>query len=91
MTEQMFVPAQAGGVYEQMRVMVHSHYVSQMVRAAVDLLLGDHLAGQKLTAAEVAETRGQRAEYHLPAYAAVRRTGPANGRRSRPVSSLCHI
>ena len=55
MTEQMGVPARAGDIYEQMRIMMHSHYVSQMIRAAVDLSLADHLAVETLTAAQVAE------------------------------------
>ncbi|MDT5193447.1 MAG: hypothetical protein QOH20_201, partial [Mycobacterium sp.] len=52
MTEHIWVPAQAGDVYEQMRAMAHSHYVSQMVRAAADLSLADHLGRERLTAAE---------------------------------------
>ena len=55
MTKQKLVPGQPGDVYEQMRAMLTSHYVSQMVRAAADLSLADHLAGGMLTAAEVAE------------------------------------
>jgi hypothetical protein len=58
MTEQIVVPSQSGDVYEQMRVMLHSHFVSQTVRAAADLSLADHLSGQSLTAAEVAECEG---------------------------------
>jgi hypothetical protein len=58
MTEQMLVPGHSGDVYDQMRMMVISHYVSQMVRAAADLSLADHLAGRRLTAAEVAEREG---------------------------------
>jgi len=58
MTEHIWVPAQAGDVYEQMTVMMHSHYVSQMVRAAADLSLADHLGRERLTAAEVAEREG---------------------------------
>jgi predicted O-methyltransferase YrrM len=58
MTEHMWVPAEAGDVYEQMRMMMHSHYVSQMIRAAADLSLADHLADERLTAAEVAEREG---------------------------------
>jgi hypothetical protein len=45
MTEHIWVPAEVGDVYEQMRVMVHSHYVSQMIRAAAELSLADHLGG----------------------------------------------
>jgi predicted O-methyltransferase YrrM len=58
MTEHIWVPAQAGDVYEQMRAMAHSHYVSQMVRAAADLSLADHLGRERLTAAELAEREG---------------------------------
>jgi hypothetical protein len=52
------VPAQAGDVYEQMMAMMTSHWVSQTVRAVADLSLADHLAGERLTAAEVAEREG---------------------------------
>jgi hypothetical protein len=46
-----------------MRAMAHSHYVSQMVRAAADLSLADlsladHLGRERLTAAELAEREG---------------------------------
>ena len=58
MTEQKLVPAPAGDVHDQMRAMVTSHFVSQMVRATVDLSLADHLAPGSLTAAEVAEREG---------------------------------
>ena len=58
MTEQIVVPSQSGDVYEQMRVMLHSYFVSQTVRAAADLSLADHLSGRSLTAAEVAEREG---------------------------------
>jgi hypothetical protein len=58
MTEQMLDPMQAGDVHEQMRAMVTGYWVSQIVRAVVDLSLADHLAGEPLTAAEVAEREG---------------------------------
>ena len=58
MTEQMLVPPQASDVYEQMRMMLTSHYVSQMLRAAADLSLAEHLATADLTAAQVAEREG---------------------------------
>ena len=46
---------QAEDVYQQMYRMVTSHWVPQVVRAAVDLSLADHLAGKALTSDEVAE------------------------------------
>lgn len=55
MTEQELIPALAADVFEQMMAMVTGHWVSQTVRAVVDLSLADHLCGQRLTAAEVAE------------------------------------
>ena len=57
MTEQG-VPPQVGDVYQQMTAMMTSHWVSQAVRAVADLSLADHLAGARLTAAEVAEREG---------------------------------
>jgi len=45
---------QAADVYQQMNMMVTSHWVPQAIRAAVDLSLPDHLAGEGLTADEVA-------------------------------------
>jgi hypothetical protein len=47
-------PTQAADVYQQMNMMVTSHWVPQVVRAAVDLSLADHLAEGGLTADEVA-------------------------------------
>ena len=41
-----------------MTAMMTSHWVSQAVRAVADLSLADHLAGARLTAAEVAEREG---------------------------------
>jgi O-methyltransferase domain/Dimerisation domain len=58
MTDQHSVRARACDVQDQMRAMVTSHFVSQIVRAAVDLSLADHLAGEALTAAQVAEREG---------------------------------
>ena len=55
MLEQQLVPAPASGTHDQMRTMVTGHFVSQVVRAAVELSLADHLAGGPLTAAQVAE------------------------------------
>ncbi|MGI5518592.1 methyltransferase [Streptomyces sp. CA-106131] len=45
----------AGDVYQQMSSMVTSHWVPQIIRAAIDLSLPEHLAGGSLTADEVAE------------------------------------
>jgi hypothetical protein len=45
-------------VDQQMSAMVTGHWTSQVVRAAVDLSLADHLAAHGLTAAEVAEREG---------------------------------
>ena len=58
MADQHSVRARACDVQDQMRAMVTSHFVSQIVRAAVDLSLADHLAGEALTAAQVAEREG---------------------------------
>ena len=58
MADQHSVRARACDVQHQMRAMVTSHFVSQIVRAAVDLSLADHLAGEALTAAQVAEREG---------------------------------
>ena len=58
MSEQEMIPALAADVYDQMTAMVTGHWVSQTVRAVVDLSLADHLSGQRLTAAEVAEREG---------------------------------
>lgn len=58
MTEQELIPALPADVFEQMIAMVTGHWVSQTVRAVVDLSLADHLCGQRLTAAEVAEREG---------------------------------
>jgi len=52
------VPIPAATVYQQMTMMVTSHWVSQIVRAAVDLSLADHLAEGALTAEEVAQREG---------------------------------
>ena len=60
MTEQA-AGAQVGDVYEQMMAMLTSHWVSQTVRAVVDLSLADHLAAERLTAAEVAQHEGSAA------------------------------
>jgi hypothetical protein len=54
-SEQTSGPAQAADVYLQMNMMVTSHWIPQVVRAAVDLSLADHLATGGLTAAEIAE------------------------------------
>jgi hypothetical protein len=54
--------AHVGDVYEQMMAMLTSHWVSQTVRAVVDLSLADHLAGERLTAAEVAQREGSAAD-----------------------------
>jgi hypothetical protein len=51
-------PMAAGDVHEQMRAMAMGYWVSQIVRAVVDLSLADHLAAEALTAAEVAEREG---------------------------------
>ena len=51
-------PALATDLYDQMTAMVTGHWVSQTVRAVVDLSLADHLSGPRLTAAEVAEREG---------------------------------
>jgi hypothetical protein len=51
-------PMQAGDVHEQMRAMAMGYWVSQIVRAVVDLSLADHLTGEPLTAADVAEREG---------------------------------
>lgn len=56
--EQGSVPAEAGDVHQRMNAMVTSHWVSQMVRAAVDLSLADHLATEDLTADEIALREG---------------------------------
>ncbi len=48
-------PTQAVDVYQQMNMMVTGHWVPQVVRAAVDLSLADHLAEGGLTADEVAQ------------------------------------
>ena len=53
-TEQTSGPAQATDVYQQMNMMVTSHWIPQVVRAAVDLSLADHLATGGLTAAQIA-------------------------------------
>jgi len=58
MTEQEMSPALATDLYDQMTAMVTGHWVSQTVRAVVDLSLADHLSGPRLTAAEVAEREG---------------------------------
>ncbi len=58
MSEQEMIPALAADVYDQMTAMVTGHWVSQTVRAVVDLSLADHLSGQRLTAAEVADREG---------------------------------
>jgi hypothetical protein len=58
MTEQMLDPMAAGDVHEQIRAMAMGYWVSQLVRAVVDLSLADHLVGEALTAAEVAEREG---------------------------------
>jgi Dimerisation domain len=54
-TEQTSGPSQTADVYLQMNTMVTSHWVPQVVRAAVDLSLADHLATGGLTAAEIAQ------------------------------------
>lgn len=54
-TEQEPGPTQAADVYQQMSTMVTSHWIPQVVRAAVDLSLPEHLAGGGLTADEVAQ------------------------------------
>jgi hypothetical protein len=54
-TEQKPGPTPAANVYQQMNMMVTSHWVPQIVRAAVDLSLADHLAEGGLTADEVAQ------------------------------------
>lgn len=54
----MLDPMAAGDVHEQMRAMAMGYWVSQIVRAVVDLSLADHLAGEALTAAGVAEREG---------------------------------
>ena len=54
-TEQEPGPTQAADVYQQMSMMVTSHWIPQVVRAAVDLSLPDHLAEGGLTADEVAQ------------------------------------
>jgi O-methyltransferase domain/Dimerisation domain len=45
-------------VYQQMNQMVTGHWVAQVVRAAVDLSLAEHLAVDGLTGDEVAEREG---------------------------------
>jgi O-methyltransferase domain/Dimerisation domain len=54
-TEERPGPTQAADVYRQMYTMVSSHWIPQIVRAAVDLSLADHLAEAALTADEVAQ------------------------------------
>jgi hypothetical protein len=44
--------------HQQMSMMVTSHWISQVVRSVVDLSLAEHLAGQVLTADEVAAREG---------------------------------
>lgn len=44
--------------HQQMSMMVTSHWISQVVRSVVDLSLAEHLAGQGLTADEVAAREG---------------------------------
>jgi O-methyltransferase/methyltransferase family protein len=46
---------QATDAHRQMYAMVTGHWISQIVRAAVDLSLADHLTARALTADEVAE------------------------------------
>lgn len=57
MTEQL-APAQVGDVYNQMMAMLTGHWISQTVRAVVDLSLADHLSQQSLTAENVAQLEG---------------------------------
>jgi O-methyltransferase/methyltransferase family protein len=58
MTEQGLVPTPTSDVYQQMAVMLTSHWISPTVRVAADLSLAEHLAEGSLTAAEVAEREG---------------------------------
>jgi Dimerisation domain len=46
---------EAADVYRQMYTMVTSHWIPQVVRAAVDLCLADHLTEGGLTSDEVAQ------------------------------------
>ncbi len=57
-TDEKLVPAESGDIYERMQAMVTSHWVSQIVRAAVDLSLAEHLYDDGLTAEDVAEREG---------------------------------
>jgi hypothetical protein len=60
-TQQISGPVQAADAYLQMNMMVTGHWVPQVVRAAVDLSLADHLATGGLTAAEIAQREGSAA------------------------------
>ena len=58
MTDQIAIPSVPVDLHDQMWGMVTSYWVSQIVRAVVDLSLADHLAAQSLTAVELAEREG---------------------------------
>jgi O-methyltransferase domain/Dimerisation domain len=58
MTDQIAIPSLPVDLHDQMWSMVTSYWVSQIVRAVVDLSLADHLAAQSLTAVELAEREG---------------------------------
>ena len=79
------VPPQVGDVYQQMTVMMTSHWVSQAVRAVADLSLADHLAAARLTAAEIAKREGSAPTTTFRLMRACVAIGPANGRRERPI------
>jgi hypothetical protein len=49
---------EAAAVYRQMYTIVTSHWIPQVVHAAVDLSLADHLIEKGLTADEVAQREG---------------------------------
>src|ERR1700754_389004 len=44
--------------FTTMSTMVTSHWIPQVVRAAIDLSLPEHLAGEALTADEIAQREG---------------------------------
>jgi len=57
-TEQNKGLSDATDVYQQMNAMVTSHWVAQVVRAAADLSLADHLAEAGLNANEISRREG---------------------------------
>ena len=71
--------------FTTMSTMVTSHWIPQVVRAAIDLSLPEHLAGEALTADEIAQREGSApaTTYRLMRACVV--IGPVDRRRPGPV------